>query len=556
MMSKLPIGIQSFERLRKEGYLYIDKTGYIQKLADAGSVYFLSRPRRFGKSLLVSTMEAYFRGQKELFQGLAIEEWENRKPEQERWVEYPVLKFSLSGGFYGTDDGLEQILAYTLRSFEEEYKIPQFEELWKKQYGVADFERTAEKQNGALNLRATLPVWLKYCIEKAYGLTGKPVVFLCDEYDKPLLENISVDAEQEERNRSLFKSFFSILKDEDRYLKFVFITGVTKFSKISIFSDLNQLKDISLLPKYSAICGITEQEMCESLSGELDSMAESLGMSREETSLELARMYDGYHFSAGGEGVYNPFSLLNALTDGNCGRYWFETGTPTYLVNALRHSGMPVSDLSSGITATEGRISSFRADDTDMVPLYYQSGYLTIAGYDRKFRTYTLSFPNDEVKYGFLESLIPMASPAYRVADSAFSAQRMTEYLQDGSREAIDAFMTMLQALLASIPYHEGKAPADEQQWRNVVYAVFAVLGQYVKAEVHSALGRSDCVVENNQYVYIFEFKHDKTAAEALKQINENGYAAPYASCGKKIVKVGANFSTAKRTLDRWEVQE
>ncbi len=370
-------------------------------------------------------------------------------------------------------------------------------------------------------------------------------------YDKPLLDNLSGNVAQEEQNRNMMKGFFGALKDADPYLRFVFITGITKFSKVSIFSDLNQLKDISLLPRYAAICGITERELLENFNDEIVSLAASQGHSREEALSLLAKMYDGYHFSRSELGVYNPFSLLNAFSDEYLGRYWFETGTPTFLYKKLIESKRSVQEFSNGVTATEARLGNYIADESDLVPLYYQAGYLTITGYDPQFKTYTLSYPNDEVKYGYLESLIPMANASYQTPDATFSAARMVGYLRDND---VESFMQMLQALLASIPYYEGKAPANEQQWRNILYAIFTVLGQYVRAEVHSSKGRSDCIVENEKYVYIFEFKEDKTAEDALAQIDANGYAIPYVASGKRIVKIGADFSTKMQTLDRWVV--
>lgn len=527
-MSKLPIGIQSFKKIREDGYVYVDKTQYIQNLLASGSVYFLSRPRRFGKSLFLSTLEAYFRGQKDLFCGLAIETYEQQKPEKEQWIEYPVMKFSLSGGSYSTDEGMERMLALVLEEFEQEYGIPHFH---------------------VQSLRADLPVWLKYCIEQCSRITAKPIAFLVDEYDKPLLENLSVNLEQEERNRTLFKGFFSVLKDEDAYLKFVFFTGVTKFSKVSIFSDLNQLRDISLLPAYGTICGITEHELDDYFQEELIAMAAAQELTAAGCREKLAKVYDGYHFSENSPGVYNPFSLLNALSDQRFGRYWFETGTPTFLIQKLRRSGLAVQEFSHGVQVTEDRITSFHAEDDDVIPLYYQTGYLTITGYDREFQEYTLSYPNDEVKYGYLNSLIPAVGSSNGMQNSVFSASRMVRCLQDND---LEPFMTMLMALLASIPYHEGKAPSNEQEWQNVIYAIFTVLGQYVRTEVHSSGGRSDCIAENDSYIYIFEFKQDKTAEEALRQIDDKGYALPYSAGGKKIVKIGANFSNKKRTLDEW----
>lgn len=526
-MQKLPIGIQSFESIRQNGYLYIDKTEYIWNLLDNGKAYFLSRPRRFGKSLLLSTMQAYFLGKRELFRGLAIEAHESLKEKAEQWIPCPVFYFAFSGGAYQSEDGLAIKLQYTLDKIE-------------KTYGIA-------RADGL-----DLPTRFQHCIEEANRLTGQPAVVLVDEYDKPLLENFAINETLEEKNREMFKSFFSVLKDEDQYLKFVFISGVTKFSKISVFSDLNQLRDISLLPRYAAICGITENELRDFLTEEVEAMAEEQGKSSEETLEELAAMYDGYHFSKSGKGVYNPFSLFSALTDQDFNQYWYQTGTPTFLVRKLQQSGRPVWEFTEGVTATEARINDYRADNGDLVPLFYQSGYLSITGYDSKFRTYTLEFPNREVKYGFLQSLIPNASPSYKAPQGSFSADKMVEYLSAGN---LQPFLQMLRAILASIPDHEGKIPEDEQQWRNIVYAIFTVLGQYVRTEVHSSGGRSDCEVENDRFIYIFEFKEDKSAAEALQQIFDNGYARPYSASEKQIVCVGINFSSKIKTIDEWKIE-
>lgn len=523
-MSKLPIGIQSFEDIRKNNYLYVDKTKYIWDLIETGKVYFLSRPRRFGKSLFLSTLEAYFRGGKELFRGLDIEKLEGTR--EKPWVSYPVLHFSLSGGAYDTEQGLIDQLNNVLINAMKEYSI----------------------DSSAIN-GETLPVRFFNILCALHDATGRQVVVLLDEYDKPLLTNIVSCPDMEEKNRTIFKSFFSVLKDADAHLKFVFVTGITKFSKVSIFSDLNQLKDISLLPKYGAICGITEQEVRDNFQEDIDALAKSQGLSQKAALEELARMYDGYHFSRSEVGVYNPFSLLNALSDEYLGRYWFETGTPTFLYKKLVESKRSVQEFSDGVTATESRLGNYLFDDYDLVPLYYQAGYLTITGYDSKFKTYTLSYPNDEVKYGYLESLIPIANASYQAPDATFSADKMIGYLRDNNPEP---FMQMLQALLASVPYYEGKAPVNEQQWRNILYAIFVVLGQYVRSEVHSSRGRSDCILENDRYVYIFEFKQDKTAEEAIEQIDANGYAVPYAASQKKVVKIGANFSTKMQTLDKW----
>lgn len=525
-MRKLPIGIQSFEKLRQGDYIYIDKTKYIWNLVHDGTVYFLSRPRRFGKSLLLSTMEAYFEGKKELFSGLEIEKSENDS--EEPWAKYPVIHISFATGDYRQGDELVKNIEALLFDNYQKFGIEQHT------------ENTLGKRFFDL---------IKGINEK----TGSGVVVLIDEYDKPLLDNLAVDEEQEEKNRGILKGFYGSLKDADKYLKFVFITGVTKFSKVSLFSDLNQLNDISLSEEYAGICGISEEEMESTFTPEISALAKKNNLSYEECIEKLRSNYDGYHFSAGKTGVYNPFSLLKCFFNERFRRYWFATGTPTFLVNMIMKSGRPVEELVNGVSATEDRIENYRADMNDVVPLFYQSGYLSIDGYDDTFDTYKLSFPNHEVEYGFLEAIIPLASPKYEAPDDGFSSERMTGYLNEGD---IDSFMIMIKALLASLPYYEGAEPVHEQQWRNIVYAIFKILGQYVRTEVHSARGRSDCIVETKSFIYIFEFKQDKSADEALSQIDEKGYAIPYASSEKKVVKVGANFSTSIRTIDEWKIVE
>lgn len=525
-MGKLPIGVQSFEKIINDGFVYADKTEYIQKLLNGGKVYFLSRPRRFGKSLFLSTLKAYFEGRKELFSGLKIYDFEEKSPSS--WEKYPIIYISFAKGDFKKETGLSDAISYSL-------------------------EENAKKFDVKLINNGSFGIQLFDLIKSVQEKTGKEVVVLIDEYDKPLLDNLAVNEIREEENRETLKGFYGALKDADEYLKFVFITGVTKFSKVSLFSDLNQLEDISLSEEYAGICGITEEELENTFASEIEALAKKNDISVEECIEELKKNYDGYHFSAGGIGVYNPFSLLNCFSNKDFERYWFATGTPTFLINAIMKSGRPIEDMSEGISATKDRMENFRADQSDFVPLFYQSGYISIVGYDKKFRTYKLAFPNNEVEYGFLEVIIPLASPKYEAPDDAFSSEKMTGYLENCD---VDSFMTMIKALLASLPYYEGEAPSNEQQWRNVVYAIFKILGQYVHAEVHSARGRSDCIVETGSFVYIFEFKQDKTSGEALSQIDEKGYGIPFISSGKKIVKIGANFSTELRTLDDWKVEK
>lgn len=522
---KLPVGIQSFEDLRRNGYVYVDKTEYIRKLVETGKVYFLSRPRRFGKSLFISTLEAYFQGKKDLFRGLTIEPWENRKGDK-AWAEYPVIRFSLSGGQYQEPEGLKNTLRGVLGKME-------------RRYGISS--DPTDLSNRFRNL-----------IEQLNEKTGRQVVVLVDEYDKPLLETMVVNEEQEERNRQLYKGFFSVLKDEDQYLKFVFFTGVTKFSKVSVFSDLNQLRDISLVDEYSGICGITEGELTDCFSQEIQSLASKMKVSPDECEKKLAFMYDGYRFSPEGTGVYNPFSLLNAFNDGRLRRYWFETGTPKFVIEKLELSNYTPEQFTDGVEADESSLMDYRAENANPLPLLYQSGYLTIRDYDEEFGLYTLGFPNNEVQYGFLNSLVPSVLGRGET-DSPYSAKKMVLALRRGD---LDTFMGILESVFARIPYEEGKQHTYEQEWRNEVYLIFMLMGENARCEVHSAGGRVDCIVETKDYVYLFEFKLDKSADEALAQIEDKGYAAPYKADPRKVLKIGVNFQSEKRNIGEWKTAQ
>lgn len=523
-MRKLPIGIQSFENLRKDNYLYVDKTKYIWELSHTGKVYFLSRPRRFGKSLLLSTIEAYFEGKKELFSGLEIESLEDESDEP--WTEYPIIYMSFAMGDYSIEGTLEQRINSILREFSSKY-------------GVED------------HTDDTFGDRLFFLIKNIKEKTGKDVVVLVDEYDKPLLENHAVNKELEDKNRRALKGYYGALKEADKYLKFVFITGVTKFSKVSIFSDLNQLNDISLNPNFSGICGITEDEMAGAFEPEIKALSKEMQITFDECVERLRTYYDGYHFSNSGVGVYNPFSLLNAFFDNRIGMYWFATGTPTFLVKEMGKNDYSLQDLSDGVGEDADIMTSPFYDEFDFIQLLYQSGYLTIIGYD-PIGIYKLGFPNHEVEYGFEKSLIPYVlsgNPNRRI----MLIDKMLGEIRDGD---IDSFMTEMKSLFASIPYPEGQEPFLEREWRNQMYLIFKIMGQRVLAEVHSSTGRCDAVVEMRDAIYIFEFKQDKTAEEALSQIDEKGYVTPYLSSGKKIIKIGANFSTEIRTIDEWKVVE
>lgn len=519
-MRLLPTSVQSFKTLRENGYLYVDKTKYIWDLVESGGrEYFLSRPRRFGKSLFLSTIEGYFLGRKDLFEGLYIFDKENDRGDK-AWLQYPVIKFALSGGSYDTPNGLSEILRQVLLQAESRYEVkPDTEDL-------------------AARFKTDIQLISEKC--------GLPVVVLVDEYDKPLLE--TEGTEQNESNRELYKAFFSVIKDQDEFIKFVFFTGVTKYSKVSIFSDLNQLKDISLLKKYSSICGITEDEMKAVFEPEIHGMADELHISVGDCLEELRMRYDGYHFSEDSEGVYNPFSLLNALFDHEFGDYWFESGTPTFLVKKLTDSSVSLNSLINGISCDSYEMRDYRMDDPDPVPLFYQSGYLTIKNYDRRFDSYELGFPNEEVKYGFLKSLVPYVFGGSD-RSKAFSVTNMVKALEKGDGTLL---FEQLYSIFAGIPYMEKGTSKYESVWRNQIYLIFLLVGQYVTCEEHLSGGRSDCVVETQNYIWIFEFKVDKTAAEAINQIDEKDYAGKYLSDSRKVIKAGVDFSSEKRNIDDW----
>lgn len=521
-MRKLPIGIQGFEKLIREGFVYVDKTEYIYKLTSESGVYFLSRPRRFGKSLLIAAIKAYWLGKKDLFKGLRIEELERDNPEA--WKSYPVFHFDFNGENYMTKSSLENIIDEHLRRFEKNCAI--------------------EAAKGTLGER------FRHLLAEAKRKTGLGCVVLVDEYDKPLLD-VMDNPELEEYNKAVFKGFFSTLKGFDEYLHFVFITGVTKFEKVSIFSDLNQLRDISLNREYACICGITEREILDNFQTELERFAAERKVSEAACLAELKQTYDGYRFHPYGESVYNPFSLLNALADREFRSYWFSTGTPTFLVKRLRRDAFDVRKLADRtMLADESSISNYRASDPDPIPLLYQTGYLTIADYDERRRRYTLTFPNNEVKYGFLDCLVPEYTPAaasWRGAD-IFT---LDEHVENGNPDGIrDVFA----ALFASISYTTNDAPF-EHYFQTVFYLVFTLLGRFVSCETHTYKGRIDCVLETEKYVYIFEFKRDGTAEEALRQIEEMKYADIYAADPRKLFKIGAAFDSEKRALKEWKAQ-
>lgn len=512
---KYPIGIQHFENIRSGNYVYVDKTEYIFNLVDTGKYYFLSRPRRFGKSLLLSTMEAYFSGRKDLFAGLAIEKLETE------WTEYPILHIDLNTSGYQDGDSLDEMLDYSLCE-------------WEKQYGTDRAEVTA-----ALRLRGI--------IERAYRKTGRQVVILIDEYDKPLLQAIDNEPLQD-RFRSVLKAFYSVLKTQDRYIKFAFLTGVTKFSKISIFSDLNNLNDISMTPQYQAICGISEEELHDYFDSSISEVASTLDTDFTATCDYLKKQYDGYRFVAGGIGIYNPFSLLNVFYARKFGDYWFETGTPSFLVYLLKKAGMRLEDITRR-ELTSDRLNSIEPIGGDPLPVLYQSGYLTIKSYDPEFGLYTLGFPNKEVETGFINYLLP----CYLNSDDGNTVFDIRRFVNDVRSGRPEQFMERLQAFFADCDYQiAGKA---ELYFQNAMYLVFKTLGFYTEVERHTANGRMDITLQTAGYIYIFEIKLDGTAMQALTQINEKKYAAPFAADKRHLYKIGVNFDSSTRGIAEYIIE-
>ena len=515
-LKRLPIGIQTFDKIIEGNMLYVDKTEYIWKMIHASNYIFLSRPRRFGKSLLISTLQAYFEGRKELFKGLAIEQLE------QEWTEYPVLRFDMSTAKHYNKADLELELSNKLTAYEAVYG-----------QGVADQVKPNQRLQGL--------------IERAYAQTGRRVVVLVDEYDAPLLDVVHKDVELDEL-RQVMRNFYSPLKACDPYLKFVFLTGITKFSQLSIFSELNNLKNISMQPEYAAVCGITKEEMLTQMSFYIDRIAEKLQVTRKEIETALRKQYDGYHFTWPSPDIFNPFSLLNALQDGMLNNYWFASGTPTYLIEMMRKFDVLPSDL----TTMEGGADDFDAPTenmTSILPLLYQSGYITIKAYDEAFNYYTLSVPNREVRIGLTKALIPsyVMPNTLKVNNTA---RRMAQFI---AKENLEGALQLLQTFLGTVPYcNEADSEGHYQQ---MLYIIFTLLSDYfVDVEIHTPTGRVDMVMQTRQVLYLFELKLNQSAELAMKQIDLKDYAAKFALTGLPIVKVGINFDTTRRTISDWQI--
>ena len=531
----LPIGGQDFSDLRRNGFIYVDKTHFVADLVSASKYYFLSRPRRFGKSLFLSTLKAYFEGKKESFEGLYLEKWEEAQAAQEgrnAWQQYPVLYLDLNAKNYESRENLVNILDRHLS-------------IWENKYGVKEKRVDLEDRFQSL---------LRYI----YETTHQQVIVLVDEYDKPLLLTLEEGLEDlNNEYRRILKGFFAVLKSGDPYLRFVFLTGVSRFSKISLFSDLNHLNDISLNRDYSSVCGITEEELKSNFQPEIKALSESEQLTYEETLEKLKQTYDGYLFIDGGVHVYNPFSLLNVFSDRMFFDYWFQSGTPTFLVQYLKKAHFYLPDLENNVEIDLSSLNNFKVDVGSPIPILYQAGYLTLKSYNRRSGLYSLGYPNNEVKYGLIRNLLP----SYSNLDETKVQRFVWQFYEKVCSGDVESFMQVISDLLANIPYSSDSK--DDVRWREQNYQIavaliFQFMGMYTQTEVYSAKGRADCVVHTQDIIYIFEFKlwSSGTAEEALTQIQVQEYYKPLRLQGKKLVLIGTSFDEEKRNIREWKSLE
>ena len=513
---KFPIGIQQFEKLREEDWAYVDKTVHIFNLVQGGTCYFLSRPRRFGKSMLLSTLEAYFQGKKHLFKGLAIEQLETE------WAQHAVLHIDLNAKPFQKVEDLYDLLNDQLTIYE-------------KMYDSVAVDKSPEGR-------------LRQLIRAAKQKTGRNVVVLVDEYDKPILQAIGNEKLQTEFRNAL-KAFYGVLKSADGDLRFAMLTGVSKFSKVSVFSDLNNLNDISMDDRYNEICGISQQELHDVFDEEIGKLAVANEQSKEEAYETLRQRYDGYHFCPNASGMYNPFSVLLALQKREYGSFWFSTGTPTNLEQLVKEADLNPYAL-SGYEASASELDSIQISVDNPIAVLYQSGYLTIKGYDSRFKVYTLDYPNDEVKEGFVNFLVPY----YTYSKSVNHATIIGQFVKSLERGDAEHFMELLQSFMAGIPYELVRNL--EVHFQNMIYIIIKLMGLYVQAEYRTSCGRIDLLIATEKYIYVIELKLDGSAEEALAQINEKDYSLPFTADGRKVIKIGANITSATRNIERWVVGE
>ncbi len=523
----MPVGEQSFQDLRKRNFLYVDKTQYIYQLLK-GKAYFLSRPRRFGKSLLLSTLEAYFLGKKELFQGLYLEDAEPELAADEQrqpWLEYPVLYLTLNEERYTSEFELNNTLNVALTE-------------WEKRYGVEPAEQT-------------YPSRFRGVIQRACKKTGQQVVVLIDEYDKPLLDTLHRH-EIHQSYKEMLHAFYSVLKGTSEYLRFVFLTGVTRFSKVGIFSGLNHLNDISMDGNMAGICGITEAELEANFAPEIEEFAAKENLSHQDMLAKLKKHYDGYLFTEDSDvHVYNPFSLLNVLQKKRFSNYWYTTGTPTFLVEKLKHERHYFPNFEKGVPVPRFALENYSTDSQDVIPVLFQAGYLTIKDYLPASETYRLGFPNDEVKYSFLGNLQPILAPL-KYSETGAAVWEFQEAIETGD---VAQIMAKIESLLAGVPYDNiNDVEYRERDAQVALYFIFTLLGKFVHTEVHNNKGRADIIVHTDQVIYIFELKlwSAGTPEDAIAQIIAQGYAAPYQSSHKKLLLIGASFDEEKRNIGSW----
>ena len=515
-LKQLPVGIQTFEKIIAQNCLYVDKTAYIHKMLKVSKYSFLGRPRRFGKSLLVSTLQSYFEGRKDLFKGLYIEQVEKE------WTEYPVLRLSLASSKHMEKEQLEDYLLHILEEHE-------------RRFGIS-------ANHSEPNIR------LMNLITSVYEKTGKQVVILIDEYDAPLLDVLH-EKEKLPVLRQVMRNFYSPLKDADPYLKFVFLTGITKFSQLSIFSELNNLVNISMDTEFASICGFTEEEVRTQMADYVDRMAEGKGWDKEKTLWELKNKYDGYYFTWPSPDVYNPFSLLLAFSKKKLDNYWFESGTPTFLIEMLRQFNVMPSMLKPTKAVSEA-FNRPTENMTSIIPLLYQSGYFTIKDYNEISDLYVLDIPNKEIRVGLMESLLPN----YVQIDSYKGTTAVAEMYLALLENDVDQMLRLLQTYLLTIPQCDNTN--YEGHYQQLLYVIFSLLCRYVDVEVRTATGRVDMVLQTAQRLYLFELKLNRSAEAAMQQINLKDYPARFAHCGLPIVKVGINFDAESHTISDWEIEE
>ncbi len=541
-MVNFPLSIQSFEKLRQDGCVYVDKTDYIYSLVTHGCTYFLARPRRFGKSLLCNTLRAFFEGKKELFEGLKIYDLEKN------WIKYPIIYLDFVSGDYSVGSlTLINKFRVPIIEYEKEYGIEFDESLFQDKIEQMDEETkhdTIQKESMILSFR------LEYDLKTVFNKTGLQTVIIVDEYDNPLIQSVNLDTD-----KKIYRGVFTVLKSADRYLRFVFLTGVTKFAKTSIFSGNNQPEDISLDVNFSAVCGFTHEELKAYFTENIKEFADYKQIPFTEMVARLEKWYDSYLFHEGGTKVFNPVSLFNALKKKDLKNYWYETGTPTILMQRIKQSNFDIKRLKCDVEYSKNELEHYKDDEliTDLVPLLYYTGYLTIKEYHEDEDLYILGFPNYEVEISFFNSL----TREFYGPSESYNGFKYSKFLSDFRSGDIESVIERLKCLFCTLPYANDKsAKLLERDFQNVIYLVFTILGEYIISEAHFSKGRADSILINKDYVYIFEFKIDQDAQTALNQINVQNYAGRFKMDNRKIFKIGVSFSSEEKNIVDWMAEE